>query len=240
MNEFGPETLALGAIWYAAFLFSVTVHEASHAFAALKLGDPTAYEGGQVTLNPLPHLQREPFGMGLLPIISYLVAGWPIGWASAPYDPMWADRHPKRAAWMALAGPASNLILVVVSALLIRGGMAIGWFQAPSGFRQLSDMVAATGGGTPASLATLLSVMFSLNLILFVFNLLPLPPLDGSAIMPLLIGEENGRRYQDFLRQPGFGLIGLLLAWRLFEIVFDPVHLMAINLLYPGAGYTVM
>ena len=98
----------LFGLWYVAFLFSLTVHEASHALAALKLGDPTAYRGGQVTLNPLPHMRREPFGTIVVPALSYIFAGWMMGWASAPYDPVWADRHPRRAGWMALAGPASR------------------------------------------------------------------------------------------------------------------------------------
>ena len=63
-----PEMLVLGVTWYVAFLFSLTLHEAAHALAAYKLGDPTAYHGGQVTLNPLPHMQREPFGTILVPL----------------------------------------------------------------------------------------------------------------------------------------------------------------------------
>ena len=90
------------ACWLVVFLGSMTAHEASHAFVAKCLGDPTAYLGGQVTLNPIPHVRREPFGMLLLPIISYLASGWMIGWASAPYNAGWAAKFPRRAAVMAL------------------------------------------------------------------------------------------------------------------------------------------
>jgi len=83
-----------GTAWYLAFLFSTTLHEASHALVALKLGDDTAHRGGQVTLDPIPHIQREPVGMVVVPIVSYLLGGWMIGWASAPYDPEWAGRNP--------------------------------------------------------------------------------------------------------------------------------------------------
>ncbi|HWD19873.1 MAG TPA: site-2 protease family protein, partial [Verrucomicrobiae bacterium] len=120
-----------GAGWYIVFLFSTTVHEASHALAALKLGDDTAHRGGQVTLDPTPHVKREPFGMVIVPILSYILGGWMIGWASAPYDPVWANRHPNRAAWMAVAGPASNFSLMLICALLIRLGMWGGWFEPP-------------------------------------------------------------------------------------------------------------
>jgi hypothetical protein len=112
--------IALGAIWYLAFLFSTTCHEAAHALVAKWGGDSTAFEGGQVTLNPIPHLLRSPFGMVVMPILSYLFGGWMIGWASAPYDPSWQRRHPHRSAWMALAGPAANFTLMLLSALAIR------------------------------------------------------------------------------------------------------------------------
>ena len=110
-----PDLLVLGLTWFVVFLFSTTLHEAGHAFAAWQLGDPTAYEGGQVSLNPLPHIQREPFGMVLVPLITFALNGWMMGWASAPYDPAWAHHYPKRAGVMALAGPAANLILVLIS-----------------------------------------------------------------------------------------------------------------------------
>src|SRR5690348_7572570 len=103
--------------YFIVFLFSTTLHEAAHAWAALRGGDLTAYHGGQVSLDPRPHIKREPFGMVVLPLVSALAFGWPMGYASAPYDPDWARRHPRRAALMALAGPGANLLLVVVAAL---------------------------------------------------------------------------------------------------------------------------
>jgi Zn-dependent protease len=81
-------------------------------------------------------------------------------------------------------------------------------------------------------------VVFSLNLLLAVFNLLPLPPLDGSGAVPLLLSPSATARYQDFLwHNRGLGILGILIAWQLFNYVYDPVFLFAINLLYPGAGY---
>ncbi len=102
-----------GLVWYVVFLFSTSLHEAAHAWAAQRGGDPTAYLGGQVSLDPRPHIRREPFGMLLLPLFTAVTSGWPIGYASAPYDPVWAANHPRRAAWMSLAGPAANLLLVL-------------------------------------------------------------------------------------------------------------------------------
>ena len=133
-----------GLLFYAVFLFSITIHEAAHAWAALKLGDPTAYHGGQVTLDPRPHIKREPFGMVVLPLVSVAVSGWPFGFASAPYDPRWAMRYPKRAAWMAIAGPASNLLLVLLAGLAMRGLMAGGVFTSPSRNLSISSLNLST------------------------------------------------------------------------------------------------
>lgn len=235
----GPETLVLGLVWYAVFVFSTTLHEAAHAYAALRLGDRTAYEGGQVSLNPLPHIVREPIGMVVVPILSFLFfyqGRWMIGWASAPYDPQWASSYPRRAAWMALAGPLSNLLLVVASGLAIRAGMIFGAFAAPATI-EFSSVTVAVAPGIFSSLATVCSIVFSLNLILFVFNLLPLPPLDGSGVVPLVLPESWARRYLDLVHHPSFGLVGILVAWKIFAPIFGPIHTLALNLLYPGAGY---
>jgi Zn-dependent protease len=224
-------------IYYLVFLFSTTVHEAAHALAALIGGDPTAYHGGQVSLDPRAHVRREPMGMLVIPLLSALLSGWPIGFASAPYDPAWARRHPRRAAWMALAGPAANLVLVLLALLAIRLLGAAGIFLPPD--RAGFDHLATTSAGGPwPSVALVISVVFSLNLLLGVLNLLPLPPLDGSGAVPLFLTPAATVRYQDFLwKNRALGILGIFIAWQLFNYVFNPVFIIAINLLYPGAGY---
>ena len=229
--------LANALTFYVVFLFSTTLHEAAHAWAAMRGGDLTAYHGGQVSLDPIPHIRREPFGMLILPLIGAVATGFPFGFASAPYDPEWARRHPRRAGLMALAGPAANLILVIVAALLLRGGAAAGVFEAPETvkFGFLAD--SSAGGAWPA-LGTLLSVFFSLNLLLAAFNMLPFPPLDGSGALVLLLSRNASERYQTFIwRTPALGLIGLLVAWQLFHFVFDPMFTAAVSLVYPGVSY---
>ncbi len=128
--------LALGAIWYIVFLFSTTCHEAAHALVAKLGGDTTAAEGGQVTLNPIPHIRRSPYGMVVIPIISYVVGGWMIGWASAPFNPAWQRQYPRRSAWMALAGPAANFTLMILAGIAIRIGLAAGYFDPPGIIRE--------------------------------------------------------------------------------------------------------
>ncbi|KAB2958015.1 MAG: hypothetical protein F9K18_12515, partial [Thermoanaerobaculia bacterium] len=100
-----------------------------------------------------------------------------------------------------------------------------------------SSVVAASGGGVAAGVATLLSILFSLNLVLGVFNLIPLPPLDGSAALALVLPDRWRRVWLDFLRQPMLSWAGLLLAWRLFPPLFAPLHTLALNLLWPGFLY---
>jgi Zn-dependent protease len=231
-----PNLVLLGLTWFVVFLFSTTLHEAGHALAAKQLGDPTAYHGGQVSLSPFPHIRREPFGMVLVPLLSFVLSrgGWMMGWASAPYDPLWAHHHPRRAALMALAGPAANLILVVLAGGLIRLGVATGAYRVPE-FVTFTAVTQPAAGGLAAAAVLPLSIFFTLNLVLFVFNLLPLPPLDGSAAIAILMPDEMARRYQEFLHNPSFSFLGILIAWRLFNPVFNPVHTVALRLLYWGA-----
>ena len=87
-----PPEFTINIGFYIVFLLSVTAHEAAHAWAGWKLGDDTAYLGGQVTLDPLPHIRREPIGMVVVPIVALMYIGFPIGYASAPYNPLWAQR----------------------------------------------------------------------------------------------------------------------------------------------------
>ena len=229
------ELLAIAPMWYVAFLLSLTCHEAAHALVAEWGGDSTAAAGGQVTLNPVPHIQREPFGTIFAPIISLVLTHWMIGWASAPYDPYWQQRYPRRAAWMALAGPAANLILAVVAAVVIRAGIALGYLSLPGGI-SFTRVVDGTSGEISAAVATFLSILFAQNLLLMSFNLIPVPPLDGHVAVGLFLSEQATLKFIDFMRQPGFGLIGLIIAWNLFGRIFQPIFIGGVRLLYFGYG----
>ena len=220
-----------GLILYGVFVCSATLHEAAHAWVALRGGDPTAYHGGQVTLNPIPHIRRQPIGMVVLPLISALISGWPIGFASAPYDPQWAQRYPRKAGWMAMAGPGSNLLLVVLVGVLISIGLAAGVFTVPAEV-SFGQVTAGTGGVWDA-VAHVLGAIFSLNLLLAVLNVMPVPPLDGSAGLLVALPARAIARYQEFQwRYRGFALIGILIAWQLLRLVFFPVFIFVINVLY--------
>ena len=221
MPNLTPQLLAFGFVWYVAFLFSTTCHEAAHALVAKIGGDETAALGGQVSLNPVPHIQREPWGMVLIPILSFLFTRGMIGWASAPFDPTWERRHPRRAAWMALAGPGANYSLMLLAALGLRAGTAFGWLHR--------DATGQLGFATVALLA-----FFSLNLLLGTFNLLPVPPLDGSTAIMLFMSEERAQRYLAWLRGNSFAMLGLLVGLLLFRYFYGPVEYFASNLLLPN------
>ena len=221
-------------VWYVVFLLSTTFHEAAHAWAAKRGGDLTAYHGGQVSLDPRPHIRREPFGMVVLPLISLSMSGFPFGFASTPYDPVWAERHPRRAAWMSLAGPAANLLLVIAAGLLVRLGIAAGGLTTPESVR-IAEIVAGAPGGWSTA-AFVLSVFFSLNLILATLNLIPLPPLDGSGALPLVLPGSLAERWRGFVRQPGLAWIGLVAVMMFFGEVFRPVFLLAMSVLH-GASF---
>jgi len=220
------QTLALFPVWYAAFLLALTCHEAGHALVARWGGDDTAYLSGQVTLNPWPHIRREPLGTVLVPLLTYFTGSsrWMMGWASAPYDPGWEDRHPRRAALMSAAGPAANFILFTIAFLILKFGLLSGVWIVPQDEIALDRLVAAAPGsaGIVDAAGRFLSVVMGLNLILGVFNLLPFPPLDGIAVVAGFVPPVRAL-YQKMRTIPALGIVGVIVAWRISPYVIGPV-----------------
>jgi Zn-dependent protease len=231
-----PEQLLLGLLWFVAFLFSTTVHEAMHAFAAYRGGDPTAYHGGQVSLSPMPHIRREPIGMLVVPLITALSQGWAIGWASTPYDPRWAAAYPRREALMAAAGPLGNLGLALAAFLLLKLGLLVGLFTAPETIN--FERLVSAPSGAAAMLATILSILLVLNVLLAAFNLVPLPPLDGASVIALFLPAGSARRMKELSHTPMFQLAGLVIAWRIFPFVVGPLFSILIKLVHPQLSYS--
>jgi len=151
----------------AILIMSVVIHEVSHGYAASYLGDETARYQGRLTLNPLKHL--DPFGSVILPLILAIShAGFIFGWAKpVPYNPY--NLRPGRwsEAIVALAGPASNIILALIFGLLLRSGIS----------------------GNPAFVQIIATIAY-INVLLAVFNLVPLPPLDGSKLLFALFPDK--------------------------------------------------
>jgi Zn-dependent protease len=228
--------LATGVIWFTVFLFSTTVHEAMHAFAAWRLGDPTAYQGGQVSLSPVPHVKREPIGMLVLPLLTSITQGWAIGWASCPYDPYWAARYPRRAGIMAAAGPAGNLALATLAFVSLKIGLAAGWLVAPD-FVSFDSVVEFAGGG-PGFVTTTFSVLLVMNVFLCAFNLLPLPPLDGAAVLNAILPDRHAATLRELQTNAMMSMVGLLIAWQVFPHVTEPMFSGLLRLLHPLASYS--
>lgn len=172
-------------------LGSVMIHEVSHGLVAYRLGDSTAKEAGRLTLNPLKHL--DPFGSVLLPLLLFFLTrgAFVFGWAKpVPYDPS-VLRNPRRAAGLiAAAGPVSNLAIAAIFGVVVR--------------------VLAGSGGSLGPFLLLLNIVVFLNILLAVFNLVPLPPLDGSKVLFALLPRES-YEFQALLERYGIPLLILFL-----------------------------
>jgi len=166
----------------------------------------------------MPHIMREPYGTVIIPLLMYFRSGWMIGWASAPYDIEWARQYPKRHAVMALAGPASNLGIVIISLILIRIGLGLGFFETTR--TSIPEYLVISNGSIVAyTFARVLSIAFYLNCILFLFNILPIPPLDGFSILKLIIPSSIMGLYEKIAINNVFKIVGIIIAWILFASI---------------------
>src|SRR6185312_16333232 len=233
LNIVLPDSFALGFLWYAVFVFSIVFHEAAHAFAARLGGDTTASDRGLATLNPLVHFRRQPVGMIIVPIVSFLVSGGMMGWASVPYNRAWAAQHPHRAAWMAISGPVANLFLMLCAAIVLRLGLAYGFYVHPQNLG-LAEIVVRSASGSGDLVSTILSIVFVLNLTLALLNLLPVPPFDGSSAIALLMPEDLARRFQALVRGRYLALAGLAAAFAVATLLIGPSLTFALRLLFAG------
>ena len=198
-------------------LFAITVHEAAHGWMAKRLGDRTAEMMGRVTLNPLKHI--DPIGTILVPLLVFFMSGFVFGWAKpVPVD--WRNfKHPKQdMAWVAVAGPASNLLMALAWALAARialGLPADNWIALPLLFMGVAGIF--------------------INTILMVLNLLPLPPLDGGRVVTGLLPAPYA--YQFARIEPyGFFILVALLVTGVLSIVMWPVVKLFLQMMASVAG----
>ncbi len=189
------------AIYALPVIFAITVHEAAHGFAARYFGDMTAEREGRITLNPLKHI--DPIGTILLPALTLLVGGILFGWAKPVPVNFSRLRNPKRdMLWVAAAGPASNFVMALFWALIIKLSVAY-----PSVYSEPMALMGQAG------------VM--INVVLMVLNLLPLPPLDGGRIAVSFLPNHLAYKYAQIERY-GFIILIVLLATGILGRIMEP------------------
>ncbi len=207
--DFGGVDLANLLLWLVVLLFSLSVHESAHAWSADRLGDPTARMLGRVTLNPISHI--DPIGTLLFPVLTSLLGGVIFGWAKpVPVNPFNLAKPRFHHALIAAAGPASNVLL----ALVCLAGLQV----LVTGF---SDRTLGSTGILFA-LVEMFRIGLLLNVVLAVFNLFPIPPLDGGWILAGVLPESMAR-WVDAIRPYGFVLLVVLLYSGVFYAVLGPV-----------------
>lgn len=189
----------LFALSFGLLIIAMSVHEFSHGFVAYKLGDSTAKYSGRLTLNPLAHI--DPFWTLLLPLILFLSSGGQFVFGAAKPVPInyWALRNPRKdIIWIGLAGPLANFIFAFIISLFIRSF------------------------GLPHILNSVLFNLVVINIILGVFNLIPIPPLDGSRILSGLMPQELSEQYA-LLERFGFIILLVLIWMGAFERFIWPI-----------------
>ena len=217
MPELTSESLALGLTTYVVLLFSLSVHESAHAWMAHKLGDDTALHEGRVSLNPLVHI--DPIGTLLLPLLQIFTGLLLIGWAKpTPYDPTNFRRDvTMRQGHMLVAGagPVSNLLLAVIFTaaffVIVRTGM----------IQEARNPV-----------VVIVALGIQMNVVLALFNLVPIPPLDGSKVASFGLGGELGEKYDRVIGPYGFVILMLLLMTGALSYVLGPIQHLILRALF--------
>ncbi|MFM7025101.1 MAG: site-2 protease family protein [Limnohabitans sp.] len=191
-------------IYALPVIFAITLHEAAHGYAAQRLGDPTAAMMGRVTLNPLPHI--DPIGTILMPLLLYFSTGGAFLFGYAKPVPVRFDRlrHPKRdMVWVALAGPASNLLQALLWGVLL--------------------YVLAGNGITERFFIEMCKAGMLTNVVMFAFNLFPLPPLDGGRILVGLLPWRQALMFSRIERWGFFIVMALVITGVVSALWMQPL-----------------
>jgi Zn-dependent protease len=204
-------------IFIVAFLITITIHEAAHAYVADKLGDPTARLMGRLTLNPIAHIDM--YGTVLVPFFLILIGSpFVFGWAKpVPVDPYNLQNPKKDSAMISFAGPLVNIALATILALILRS------FN-PFLFEPVAEFLYA---------------LIRFNVVLAVFNLIPIHPLDGGKVLVGLLPTKEAAQFDLFLTRYGFILLLMLIfpifgGTSLLSLIISPISSLILNLLLPG------
>jgi Zn-dependent protease len=206
-------------IWFAIFLLSLTVHECAHAFAAEKSGDPTGRYLGRITLNPIPHI--DILGTVIFPLLAFTSGAMMFGWAKpVPFNPMNLRDRRWGEIFIALAGPGSNILLVMIFMLISKLVVPDPWMMINAIWYKTDDPV-----------LMVLSIGINLNIILAVFNLIPIPPLDGHHVLRNLLPDSLAEAYAQIPDMVGFAVLMLLIFIGFTSMLTQPVKILVSTLL---------
>jgi Zn-dependent protease len=220
------------AIQLAVILFAISFHESAHAYAALRFGDTTARDLGRISLNPLRHI--DPVGSILVPIVLYFFAGFIFGSAKPTPVDLRNTKDPRLANLVvSAAGPLSNFLLAGLGLI----GFALIRRADPEAMIDLARALQFKqfAPGAMAPLTYLLFFFVLVNVMLGVFNLLPIPPLDGSGVLLSLGGAPIGRFFA-VIRPFGFVILILLVMSPILSNILRPIQNAVIGLIFPGAA----
>ncbi len=216
------------AIQLAVVLFAISFHESAHAFAALLFGDTTARDAGRISLNPMRHI--DPVGSILLPLILYIFSGLIFGAAKPTPVDLRNTRDPRLANLVvSAAGPASNFLLATIGIVVF----AVIRRARPEAMGDLLEALqgARFASGALAPITYLLFFFVLVNVMLGVFNLIPIPPLDGSGVL-LSIGGPAVARVFAVIRPFGFLILLLLIATPVLGNLFRPIQGIVLRLIF--------
>lgn len=222
-------------MWFVVFLFSLSFHESAHAWTSERFGDSTGRYQGRITLNPIAHI--DPIGTILLPLMGFMSGGIAMfGWAKpVQTNPLlWRDKT-KANITVSAAGPISNFILATVAFIALKAMLIGGLVSQPTAFQRGGpfDVVVpmAQSPGLMEPLVTLLSILLVLNVTLGVFNLIPIPPLDGSHVLEEVLPHQMAQAYEQ-IRPYGFLLLLALLWTPVLGWIIHPVYSFVFLLLF--------
>jgi Zn-dependent protease len=201
-------------VQFAVVLFALSIHESAHAWTADKFGDPTARLMGRVTLNPLAHIDL--IGTIIFPILLAVIGAPVFGWAKPVMVNPYNLRNRRRDGMLvSAAGPISNLLAAGVTILVFLALKGTGLLASPPVF-------------------TILLFLIIINIYLAVFNLIPIPPLDGSGVLEGLLKGDALRAYES-VRPYGFLILLLIINFHLLDFIADPIFRLVMKILGLGA-----